>query len=114
MIRTALEAMLGVLDEKDWIQGDLFEALSGARGDQTDIDLEDVTGVCLAGSYTYALLTGALRSEEGFFGVSEALLAVARDLFPGRKTATIPKFNDDKNTTREDIILVLKTAVSKS
>ena len=111
-IRRHLEIMLDVLDEKEWIQGDLFEGLHGARGDQNDIALEEVTGVCLAGSYTFAAICGMV-TPLGWYEVSEAILATAADLFPER-CATVPFLNDHKDTTIEDIRLVVKTAIEKA
>lgn len=107
-----LETMLDVLDEKDWIKGDLFEGPHGLRGDQNDISPEDVTGVCLAGSYTYAVLTGMLSAND-WWTVSSVILDAVENLFPGRTTLSVPAFNDCKDTTVEDARLVVKTAIEK-
>lgn len=119
MIREQLEAMLDVLDEKDWIQGDLFEGPHGLRGDQQSIPLEDVTGVCLAGAHKYAVLTGMIATDSGWWQVSDIILDAARDLFPDVWTGcwgapTIPFLNDQKGMTVEDIRLILKTAIEKA
>lgn len=113
-----LEIMLDVLDEKEWIQDDLFEGPHGLRGDQQSMPAEDVTGVCLAGAYTYAVITGTI-TENNWQPVSQVILEAASDLFPDRwgvmlSPPTVPFFNDDKNTTVEDIRLVLKTAAEKA
>ena len=108
-----LETMLDVLDEKEWIKGDLFEGPHGLRGDQSVISPEDVTGVCLAGSYTYAVLTGMVSANDWDL-VSPVILEVVEDLFPGRGSWSVPHFNDCKDTTVEDARLVLKTAIEKA
>ena len=112
-IRRHLETMLDILDEKEWIQGALFEDARGRRGDQNDIFLEDVTGRCLAGAYTYGTLSGTVRIND-LWPVSQIIVAVVKDLFPGRLTCSLPSFNDHKDTTVEDVRLVLKVAIERS
>ena len=112
-IRRHLEIMLDVLDEKEWIQGDLFEGPHGARGDQFAFPMEEVTGVCLAGSYTYAVICGMVTQND-WYPVSAAILAAARDLFPEERCVTVPFLNDCKETTEEDIRLIVKTAIEKA
>lgn len=118
MIREQLEAMLDVLDEKEWIQGVLFEGEDGKRGDEIDVPLERVTGVCLAGAHKYAVMTGAITTN-AWWQVSDIILDVARDLFPDVWTGcwsppTIPFLNDHTGMTVEDIRLILKTAIEKA
>ena len=108
-----LETMLDVLDEKEWIKGDLFEGPHGLRGDHNDIfSPENITGVCLAGSYSYAVLTGMLSANDWYL-VAPVILAAVEDLFPDRAGWSVPAFNDCKDTTVEDARLVLKTAIEK-
>ena len=113
-IRRQLEIMLNILDEKEWIQGNLFEGPLGLRGDQHDVPVEDVTGVCLAGAYTYAIVTGAI-ARNNWQEVAGIIITVAGDLFPDRGRGwSVPYFNDHKETTEEDIRLVVKTAIEKA
>ena len=112
-IRRHLEIMLDVLDEKEWIQGNLFEGPHGLRGDQFAFPMEEVTGVCLAGSYTYAVICGMVTQND-WYPVSAAILAAARDLFPEERCVTVPFLNDCKDTTEEDIRLIVKTAIEKA
>ena len=112
-IRRHQEIMLDVLDEKEWIQGDLFEGPHGLRGDQFAFPMEEVTGVCLAGSYSYAVIRGMVYAAD-WYEVSEAILAAARDLLPEERCVTVPFFNDCKDTTEEDIRLIVKTAIEKA
>ena len=104
-VRKTLEEMLKVFDEKDWIQGTMYRPYGAS--------IEEITGVCLAGSYTYAALTGMVSANDWYL-VSPVILEAVEDLFPGRPGWSVPGFNDHKDTTVEDARLVVKSAIEKA
>ena len=111
--REMLEAMLATLQEKDWIQGDSYfpEVPAGSLPDPLV-----VTGVCLEGAWGLNY-SGQGACLDEWQEARIALCKVIRELYPGRLLFpgnTSPfYFNDHKDTTREDVLLVVKTAIER-
>jgi hypothetical protein len=111
-----LEGMLDVLHDKDWIQGQLY---AGPEGD-------DPTGVCLEGACNIVLWSALRRSairDGARFGqlrkdAGELVIEAAREVFGEEKVpgwvSIMFQFNDLETTTREDVILAVKTAIERA
>jgi hypothetical protein len=101
-----LEGMIEILQEKDWIQKKMYLASEGL-----------IKAVCIEGACNLTLRDDCLQamSVNDFFtmkdSVSKAVLRVVADLFPERKGPAMFDFNDHPATTKEDVLLVLKTAL---
>ena len=113
-----LDAMTARLQDKGWIQGVIWEEIF--LPDLLYWDgysaLRSIKGkACLQGTAELCALTQPPRITATLSAVADRLAAVITELFPDRKEGaghwdTVVKFNDDEDTTFEDVMLVVKHA----
>ena len=115
-VREVLEGMLGILHEKEWIKGNLYKVGDHPR----DLGVwpeEEVQGVCLEGAFNLTLKGFShkewLRLRDP---VHHAVMNAAADSCPEKCQywmRAMFQFNDAGPVTREDVILAVKTAISR-
>ena len=132
-VREVLEGMLDILHEKEWIKGHMYK--TGERSHDEMLPLLSVDGVCLEGACNLVLWQKKTEYEGGgteyegggteYEGggwlpiktlVSEAILAAAVESCPEKYQdwmTVMFQFNDFGETTREDVILAVKTAITR-
>ena len=118
-VREVLEGMLDILHEKEWIKGHMYK--TGERSHDEMPPLLSVDGVCLEGACNLVLWQKKTEYEGGGWLpiktlVSEAILAAAVESCPEKYQdwmTVMFQFNDFGETTREDVILAVKTAITR-
>ena len=110
-VREVLVKMLDILQEKEWIQGNLYK--------YNDIMRHHIEGVCLEGACNLAVDTEVLPLRaQGFLrsAVNASVLDAAAYLFPEKTppwATAMFQFNDYEGVSREDVILTVKTAIER-
>ena len=115
-VREVLEGMLDILHEKEWIQGHLYKG-TGSSPDDLFIPREEVQGVCLEGACHLAFSAALTPAEMCDLKtlVNQAVINAAADSCPEKYQDYMKvmfQFNDFEKTTREDVILAVKTAIA--
>lgn len=120
-VREVLERMLDILSEKEWIKGHLYK-IGGGFYDGIGVPIGEIEGVCLEGACNLVMMNGfrfplciedynQLRVE-----VSHVFMNAAAESCPEKYNDYMKvmfQFNDFEPVTREDVILAVKTAISK-
>lgn len=107
-IELLIDAKRLLEEDVEWCQGNLFEY------DEKD----NITAVCAVGaiSRVFTLRKGTVCDSAWI----NSSCVEARQLLRGAviklnpTTLTIPKFNDDPNTTKEDVLLAFKNAIHEA
>lgn len=116
-LREILEGMLDVLHEKEWIKGSMYRTSDG-HDYETVSPPPDVQGVCLEGACILSLdRLGAsiVTWRQAKDMANTAILRAASASSPGKLDdwmLAMFQFNDRAETTREDVILAVKTALA--
>ena len=120
-VREVLERMLDILHEKEWIKGSLYkinDRLYESGRILSASSWDNVQGVCLQGACNLALRDQVHWSDWQplITQVNCAIINAAADSCPEKYQhwmTVMFQFNDFSATTREDVILAVKTAIAQ-
>ena len=119
-VREVLERMLDILHEKEWIKGHLYK-FGGKLYDGFGVPAGEVEGVCLEGACNLVMANSRRLSTSSDYNqlraqVNHAFMNAAAESCPEKYDNYMKvmfQFNDSEPVNREDVILAVKTAISK-
>ena len=116
-VKEILEKALAFYDDHDWIQSQSFSH----RAPEDPGDPDVLAGACLEGACravaqpVYVLgIRAPLAAQDAWQALADAAYELFPERFPLEMPGPVYKFNDHELTTREDVLLVLKSAIKKA
>jgi hypothetical protein len=109
----ALEESINIIERDGWHQGSYFDGSQSTSSEKEWDEAARTAPVCALGALSRAVfgyaMIGAYPDNEDYVELSDVYFTAEKRLkdVVGRH---VPHFNDDKDTTKEDVILAIKKA----